>query len=381
MARPAWASRIGRLLAESRRGGGSAARLPWQPALSGVRALAIILVLLFHAGLPVASGGLVGVTLFFVLSGYLITSLLIAEQRERGLVDLRGFVLRRARRLLPALLVVIVLVALIGVLLGESGWVGDSFLTLAYVANWARASGDGMGLWNHAWSLSIEEQFYFVAPLGFALLARFRRPESRAVIGGLVLLVLGSTVTRVVLIGAGMSDERIYFGTDTRADALLVGCAFAAATARWPSWRPRRWMGSVALLVLLVVAVVSPVDVLWPGSMYTVAVLASLAVVACAARSGRHGGILASPALGWIGERSYSLYLVHVPVFMLLGAAVGDFQPVVRVGIAVGLSVLLGAILYQYVERPFRRRRTLRPIADTLAKQDQDLELRWVRAA
>ena len=223
---------------ESRPGGGSATRLPWQPAITGVRGVAILLVVLFHAGAPVMSGGVVGVTLFFVLSGYLITSLLIAEHGAGGRVDLRAFVVRRARRLLPALVAVMVFVGAINAAAGATGSVvADSALTLAYVANWARAMGDPMGMWNHAWSLSIEEQFYLVAPLAFALLVRTRHPGSLMVIGILIGLAIGSTVLRAILIDAGASGARIYFGTDTRADSLLVGCALAACRARWPATR------------------------------------------------------------------------------------------------------------------------------------------------
>ncbi len=338
--------------------------------------------LLFHVGLPVQSGGLVGVTLFFVLSGYLITSLLIAERRETGRVNLGAFVIRRARRLLPALVAVMVLVGAISIVRGGSGSVvADSVLTLAYVANWAQTMGDPMGLWTHAWSLSIEEQFYLVAPLAFTLLARNRHPSGWTVIGVLAGLAIGSTVVRAVLIDAGASGARIYFGTDTRADALLVGCALAATRARWPAWQPGPLIGPVAMVTLLVVASLPMVHPGWSGSGYTIAVVASMGVVVSALRSEQRWTGLASTALGWIGERSYSLYLVHVPVFMLLNEALGGSPPVVRVGIAVGLSVLLSAILYQYVERPFRRQRTVRPIADTVGKHDPDLELRWVRAA
>jgi peptidoglycan/LPS O-acetylase OafA/YrhL len=339
-------------------------------------------VLLFHVGLPVQSGGPVGVTLFFVLSGYLITSLLIAERRETGRVNLGAFVIRRARRLLPALVAVMVLVGAISIVRGGPGpAVADSVLTLAYVANWARAMGDPMGLWNHAWSLSIEEQFYLVAPPAFTLLARYRHPSSWTVIGVLAGLAIGSTVVRAVLIDAGASDARIYFGTDTRADALLVGCALAATRARWPAWQPGPWIGPAAMVTLLVVASLPMAHPLWSGSGYTIAVVASMGVVVSALRSEQRWTGLASTAMGWIGERSYSLYLVHVPVFMLSNEALGDSHPVVRVGIAVGLSVLLSVILYQYVERPFRRQRTVRPIVDSVGKHDPDRELRWVRAA
>lgn len=337
--------------------------------------------LLFHAGLPVASGGLVGVTLFFVLSGYLITSLLITEHGATGRVDLRAFVVRRARRLLPALVTVMVLVGLIVSVSGAPGFVvADSALTLAYVANWARAMGDPMGMWNHAWSLSIEEQFYLVAPFAFALLARSRRPGTLIFIGTLAGLAIGSTVLRAILIDSGASGARIYFGTDTRADGLLVGCALAACRARWPAWQPGPWIGPVAIITVLVVAAIPLVNPFWSGSGYTIAVVASLGVVVSALRHEQRWTGLASSALGWIGERSYSLYLVHVPVFMVFNQALGGSQPVVRVGIAIGLSVLLAAILYQYVERRFRRPRTVEPILDTVDQPDRELELRLVRA-
>ena len=332
--------------------------------------------------MPIVSGGVVGVTLFFVLSGYLITSLLIAEREATGGLDIRAFVIRRARRLVPALVAVMALVGAIAVFRGEPRWIiEDSVLTLAYVANWARATGDPMGWWNHAWSLSIEEQFYLVAPLGFLLLTRSRHPGSWAIIGVLAGLAVGSTVVRAVLIDSGAPGERIYFGTDTRADALLVGCALAATRARWPAWQPGSWIGPVAMITLFVVAAVPLVNPVWSGSGYTIAVIASLGVVVSACRREQRWTGLASPALGWLGERSYSLYLVHVPVFMMLNEVLEASHPVLRVGVALALSGALAVVLYQYVERPFRRRRTLHQAADDEPRSITDPELGWVRAA
>ncbi len=337
--------------------------------------------LAFHAGVPILSGGVVGVTLFFVLSGYLITSLLIAEREVSGGVDLRAFVIRRARRLLPALVAVMVVVGAIAVLSGETrSVIEESVLTLVYVANWARAMGDPMGLWNHAWSLSIEEQFYLVAPLGFAVLTRSRHPASWAVIGVLAGLAVGSTAVRAVLIDSGAPSARIYFGTDTRADALLAGCALAAARARWPAWQPGSWIGPVAMITLLVVAAVPLVHPLWSGSGYTIAVVASLGVVVSALRLEQRWTGLSLPALGWLGERSYSLYLVHVPVFMMLNVVLEASHPILRAGVALALSGALAVVLYQYVERPFRRHRTIRESAGGEPRPIMDPELSWVRA-
>ncbi len=337
--------------------------------------------LVFHAGAPIMSGGVVGVTLFFVLSGYLITSLLIAEHGATGRVDLAAFVARRVRRLLPALVAVMVLVGAINVGAGATGSVvADSALTLAYVANWARVMGDPMGMWNHAWSLSIEEQFYLVAPLGFVLLARARHPGSLLVIGMLAGLAIGSTVLRAILVDAGAHGARIYFGTDTRADSLLVGCALAACRARWPTWQPGPWLGPVAMVTLLVVAVIPLVNPFWSGSGYTIAEIASLGVVVSAVRAEQRWTGLASPVLGWLGERSYSLYLIHVPVFMVSNEALSSIHPALRVSVAVGLSGILAVILYQYVERPFRRPRRSIEAPSNEATPLREPELSLVRA-
>jgi peptidoglycan/LPS O-acetylase OafA/YrhL len=320
-----------------------------------VRGLAVLFVVLFHAGLPVTSGGVAGVTLFFVLSGYLIASLLMEEREATGTVDVSRFFIRRAWRLLPALVIVIVALLFLGALVGDIHVLAeDSFLTLAYFANWARATGDPMGLWNHAWSLSIEEQFYLVAPFALLAITRSRSPRSRVIIAAMALAVVVSVVWRATLIVNGASDGRVYFGTDTRMDALFAGCLLAAIRMRHPAWTPSRWLGPVALVTFAFLATLPLVNLAGPGSGYTLVTVASTAVVVGALRDDQRWTGLARRPLTWLGERSYSLYLVHVPVFMSLNVVLASAPAPLRVGTAVLVSQGLSAALFRYVEQPLR---------------------------
>lgn len=316
----------------------------------------MLAVLLFHADLPLLSGGVAGVTLFFVLSGYLIASLLLREREETGAIDLSRFFARRAWRLLPALVTVMVALVVLGISAGDaSGLAEDSLLTLAYLANWARATGDPMGWWNHAWSLAVEEQFYLVAPLMLLVVTRGRRAGSRAVVTTLALGVVAATVWRIALIESGASPARIYFGTDTRMDTLLLGCLLAAVRMRHPGWIPGRVVGAVAVPTFVVVAALPLVDLLGPGTGYALIAVASVGVVVGALGEDQRWTGLSSRPLVWLGERSYSLYLVHVPVFMYLNHVLHGVEPAVRVGTAVLVSVALSTALFRYVEQPFRR--------------------------
>ena len=332
--------------------------LPWNASLTGLRGVAILVVVAFHLGLPVAEGGPVGVTVFFVLSGYLITRLLRAEHDATGTVDLRRFAIRRARRLLPALLVAVAVTSLIAAAAGHHSASRDGLVTLTYVANWARAAGDGMGLWNHAWSLSIEEQFYLVWPLVFVLLSMRVRLTSDATVVVLVAGAAVSAVLRVALTSAGL-EERAYFGSDTRAEALLLGCALGLAVAGRPSLSVPAWLGPVGLGVVLFLAVVPTRTFLWPGALYSVTAVASCALLVGLEQSrGRTLGLAGRP-LVWLGQRSYSLYLWHVPVILLIGPMLPASG--IRIAIVATVSIGLAAVSYAYVEAPFRRMATGRP--------------------
>ncbi len=349
----------------------------WRPELAGLRGLAIILVVLSHVGLPVVNGGGVGVTMFFALSGFLITSLLVAEADRTGSVDLRRFFVRRVRRLAPALLVAVTVVFVIAAAAGRASAVErNSLLAITYVANWARAQGDLMGMWNHAWSLAIEEQFYLVWPIAFLLVIRRVRPTSALVIGGLLVVAAASAILRGGLELDGASSERLYFGSDTRAEALLLGCALACLirrgqTVRLPRFAERlpRFAGPVALLVIVVLAATDVSSRLWPGALYTLAAIATCLLILAVLTS--RSWLLASRPMVWIGERSYSLYLWHVPVVLFLIGPLDGVPPVLRIGAMVGISLALATVSYELVEQPFRRG-TLRldrpvPVPGTLA--------------
>ena len=230
----------------------------------------------------------------------------------------------------------------------------DSLLTLAYVANWARSGGDEMGMWNHAWSLSIEAQFYVIAPLALLAVARVAQRRRKALVAVLVLALIASTSIRVAVTATGGSAERVYFGTDTRMDALLLGCLIAASEMRYPSWAPGRWVAPVSLVALGVLAFLPVADSMPGGIGYSLTAFASSGVVVGALREDAWWSRSTGRLLVWLGERSYALYLVHVPVFLVATHALATADPAVRVGTAVLTSLTLSALLFRYVERPSR---------------------------
>ena len=234
-------------------------RLPYMPGLDGLRAIAVISVLLYHGAFSWAIGGFLGVEVFFVISGYLITSLLLSEWRERDAIDLGNFWLRRARRLLPALFVVIAVTTLVALIFlpdEVASLRGDVLSALAYVTNWnfifaQKSYFEALGrpsLVQHLWSLAVEEQFYLVWPLlfigGMKVFGRKRFPI--VVVAG----VVASVVLMWVLYVPGGDPSRVYYGTDTRASGILIGCALAFV---WSPWRLRSNISSGARTLLNVV--------------------------------------------------------------------------------------------------------------------------------
>jgi peptidoglycan/LPS O-acetylase OafA/YrhL len=318
-------------------------RLGYRPALDGLRGVAVLLVLAQHANVPFfAQGGTVGVTLFFVLSGFLITSILRDERATTGRTDFRGFYLRRARRLLPAL--ALLLVGVTAYLLATGQSLVDVLLTAAYASNLAGASGHNLGNLVHTWTLSLEEQFYLLWPLLLPVVARRRRPA-------LVLAVVAALVVawRVVLSMSGASVERIYFGPDTRADAIVIGCALAFALASIPA-RHLRLAAAVSAAVLAGLCAAPPESALaWLLPPIT---LASLVVVAHAARSAPK--LLTWRPLVATGRISYGLYLWSFPVALSVesrGLPVWVSAPTIAV-----VSVALALASWFVIERPFQRR-------------------------
>ncbi|GIF47057.1 peptidoglycan/LPS O-acetylase OafA/YrhL [Asanoa ferruginea] len=349
----------------------SGARFPYQPALDGVRAFAVLAVLLFHGGVAFLPGGFLGVDAFFVLSGFLITSLLLVERSATGRTDLVAFWGRRARRLLPALLLVLATVALVSRFLLPPTELPalrlDSLAGVAYLANWRMmlrggdyfaATGSPSPL-QHTWSLGIEEQFYLIWPLIFIALM------SLAAGRRLLLVVCGvgavaSAAASFFLFSAADVD-RVYYGTDTRAVALLIGCGLAVLVSdRVASGGQHRVLGTLAVGGVVVTGLVwaladgsSPW--LYRGGLTLVA-LGTAAVIAHAVISPRSptARVLGVLPLVLIGRISYGLYLWHWPLYQWLSADRTGLTGLPLLGVRLAAVFAVATASYVLVERPIR---------------------------
>ncbi len=366
----------------------------YQPALDGLRGLAVLAVIGYHLDLAVDQrGGATGVTLFFVLSGYLITTLLLREVDATGGVRLGNFYARRALRLFPALLLLLAATAAYAAIWAPPEQAATSFrvlpYVLLYVGNWYRAlSGFGsLGLLDHTWSLSLEEQFYLLWPpvlVGALLLLGVRRSWRPSLTRPLLgLALLGSIAPLLVRLllwhGSVASGARVYSGTDTAMDPLLMGCALALAfelrahrPARSPGPSRRRALGgldrvlalafwpAVALLLADTVfrlgghsAGAVTFDLLWGGTVFG---LACAVVVGRVVR--RPPRALCWPPLVWVGRISYGLYLWHFPAIRIAVQQGHDTHGLPEyaaklIGVAAALALAVAS--YYLLERPLLR--------------------------
>jgi peptidoglycan/LPS O-acetylase OafA/YrhL len=347
----------------------------YQPSLDGVRAVSVIAVLLYHAGFTWMHGGFFGVEVFFVVSGFLITSLLLDERERSGRVSLGQFWLRRARRLLPALVLVLVATGVYAALRGSSLMQSDVRRdlpwALGYAANWGQIVGGAEYFGNlsplrHLWSLAVEEQWYLVWPLLFLAITRLlRRARARAallVVLGVGVIVLTWWMARETPL-AGDRANFLYLSTLTRSSGLLLG---AGAAFVWRPWRARRAEESRAAPVLDAVAVVAFAVLVWSfvvavltdRSIYrwhlAVVTLASLALVLVVVHPASR---VARPVFAWrplveVGKRSYGLYLWSWPVSVVVEAYDGSWE---RFGIAMAITVAVSELSYRFVETPIRQ--------------------------
>ena len=321
---------------------GVAPRPRW-PGLDGLRGVAILLVFAFHLPLDVFRAGSYGVTVFFVLSGFLITSILLDELRTKGRVELRWFYGRRAARLLPALLLVVLGHYILQVtVLGEPEmWWGRTWPVLAYVANFVAVGGTELVHMSHTWSLAIEEHFYVLWPLILIAI----KPRWRLV--GAWGLAVGFAAWRLVLLLMGASNVRVFFSTDTNAFALFLGCALAVTYLERPPREIGRNVSTISLGSLILASTI-PWDFADRRLLFLsipVAALAATAVWALVATPNRW---LELPLLRWFGRISYGLYLWH---FVLIS------MPWERLPIPVILPMVLTPIAvatasYYLVEAP-----------------------------
>jgi peptidoglycan/LPS O-acetylase OafA/YrhL len=349
-------------------------RLPYVPALDGLRGVAVIAVLLHHGQVSWARGGFLGVDVFFVLSGYLITTLLVREQASTGRIELRAFWSRRARRLLPALLAVVTAVAAYAAWLAPSASLGrlrgDALATLGYVANWRFiAAGDSYfdqftapSPLRHMWSLAIEEQWYAVWPLvvvGLLVKLRVTATEAFALT---VLTATGSALLTVQL-GAATDPVRVYYGTDTRAQALLVGGALAFALAARSdraaealAGRGARLGGVVGLLTLAVLLILADGGSRWlyQGGLTVAALAAAGVVVGALAAGGPVSRLLALEPLRLIGVVSYGGYLWHWPIYVLLTPDRLGVSGAALLAVRLVTTLAVAAASYRLIERPIR---------------------------
>jgi peptidoglycan/LPS O-acetylase OafA/YrhL len=385
------------------------------PALDGLRAVAVLGVMLYHGGAPLVGGGFMGVNIFFVLSGFLITSLLLGEWVKRLTIRLGQFWTRRARRLLPALLLLLVGVAIYAKVFATPGEFADlrldSLSTLFYVANWHFIFGGSSYFaqtaqpspLEHMWSLSIEEQFYIVWPpvaLAMLRLGRRLRPSRRlwpifatAVVGALA----SALDMRLSYFAHPTSVTRLYEGTDTRCQDILVGAALAIGMAMWAQRRtplservgrrrrtPTSWLGititpitaweiaSPAIRACLQVLgwsalagclylwsrVTTSVPALFKGGYFLFALGVALVIfTVITAQAGSLSRALANPVFRYIGKISYGAYLWHVPIFLLLDASRLHLYGLPLLAVRIGTTLVVATASFYLVEQPIRRGR------------------------
>lgn len=360
--------------------GNDGGRLMRLPGLDGLRGIAVAGVVVFHADLGVMVGGYLGVSTFFTLSGFLITSLLLVETADSGTVGLRGFWGRRFRRLLPASLVTLALVAtvfawLVATVDQLDGLRAGILSSLAQVANWhfilVGSSYEDLfaapSPLLHFWSLAIEEQFYLVFPLLVLGLWRATRGR-RALIGGaFALLALGSALLPILLT---MSRDRVYFGTDTRAAELLLGAVLAVLLG---DRRVRRKLVSPTALrtsVLVGAVVLGGIQLWWwwsleqsAGFLYEggFALYAAMTCVVITAASLPNGQLRRALSVGpllWLGERSYGIYLVHWPLFLAIRQSWPDSSAPLRAAVGIPAALVLAELSFRFIEQPIRQRRS-----------------------
>ena len=346
----------------------NAPHIAYRPGLDGLRAIAVAAVFLYHSRIDWLPGGFLGVDLFFVLSGYLITSLLLVEWEARNRIDLRRFWLRRARRLLPALVVVVLASLALAAIFARQDLAhtrSDAVSSLLYYTNWHEIAANHsyfnlMGnpsLLQHTWSLAIEEQFYIVWPLllvpGLVLVGRKRLPM--LVIAG----IAASAALMWILYNPNADPSRVYYGTDTRAFLLLMGILLALV---WP-WIERLRQAVPLLELLGVSALVGTVllflrmqdfnPTLFRGGDLAAAFCFVVLVAAVAHPKTGIGEALGVAPLRWVGERSYGIYLWHWPIVVLV-AGVNARPSVGIVAAEAALVLAVAALSYQFVEQPIR---------------------------
>lgn len=347
----------------------------YMPGLDGLRAIAVIGIIIYHLNKQWLTGGFLGVDTFFVISGYLITSLLLKEYEQTGIINLKNFWIRRIKRLLPAVLVLVSVVTLATLILKPAHIVDikhDAWAAIFYVSNWWYIASDVnyfeqfafMPL-KHLWSLAIEEQFYIFFPIILiTLLLTLKKYRNVALIFWIVSLI--SLLLMVIISQPNVGHSRVYFGTDTRLQTILLGVLFAFI---WPPFKLKKnpaptlkhiidGIGIFGLLstCLLFFFVNDNSNWIYNGGFYLISVLALFIILSAVHPSGRFAKALGNPLFVYIGKRSYSLYLWHFPVISFVHSYFVDGQiPFYVYFIDIILTLIFAELSYRYVEQPFRK--------------------------
>jgi peptidoglycan/LPS O-acetylase OafA/YrhL/lysophospholipase L1-like esterase len=348
----------------------------YMPGMDGLRAIAVLAVIAYHLNLRFAPGGMLGVGIFFVLSGYLITDLLVTELEQNKRINLKGFWMRRVRRLVPALLLILIFVSIWVTFLEPSelpSLKGDVLAALLYVSNWwfifhhvsYFASFGPPSPLGHLWSLAVEEQFYLLWPLILILAALFLHRRGK-VFWFTLVLAIASALAMAFIYQPGTDPSRVYYGTDTRAFALLIGSALALI---WPSRKLPTVIANssrvmldlvgltgLAILLFMIWHTSEYEAFLYRGGLVLLSVATALVIAVLAHPASLLGKVLGMKPLRWIGVRSYGIYLWHYPVIILTSPAVNtEGVDVYRASLQVIVSILLAALSWKFVEDPIRR--------------------------
>ncbi|MCM3718460.1 acetyltransferase [Fictibacillus phosphorivorans] len=344
--------------------------------LDGLRAIAVLAVIAYHLNFDWAAGGLLGVTVFFVLSGYLITDLLIAEFHTSDRINFKDFWLRRARRLLPAMFTML-LVVITWVTIFEQAMLDrleeDTVAAILYVSNWWYIFQDlsyfesfgPPSLLTHFWSLAVEEQFYILWPLVILLVLKMKVKEG-SMFSLMLLGAIASAAAMALLYEPGTDPSRVYYGTDTRIFSLLLGASLAVV---WPSRKLStnlpseiRWkLDFVGLFGLLFIFYMfwsadQYQDFLYQGGMVAMSVASLLVVAVIVHPSSKLNTILGFKPLRWIGVRSYGIYLWHFPVIVLTSPQWGaDAPSLVQTSLQLVLILTFASLSWTFIENPIRR--------------------------
>ncbi|MBI5087336.1 MAG: acyltransferase [Actinobacteria bacterium] len=387
---------------------GQVSRVPHLPGLDGLRAVAVVAVMVYHANNTWLHGGFLGVEVFFVISGYLITLLLIAEHERSGRVDLKQFWLRRARRLLPALfgmLALLVVYLAVGFRSAQGRTRGDIVAGVGYISNWYQiwvgagyTASEAFAPLRHLWSLAVEEQFYLLWPIIMvAILSRGRAQLPRVALWLFGVSVAIAAVTAVLYVPGDISsactpeamhgywkiagrcvsvNDALYLGTITRAGGLMMGAAFAMvwrpmALMRGPMRNKSRQLDVLALFGVAALGYLfwklhladPALDIngsrfdpwLFRGGIFATGAATLLVIAAATHQRSLAGVLLGNPLFDWIGTRSYGLYLYHWPIYQIIRKEAGVTLSVTQFVAAMLVTVPLTELSYRYVEMPIRR--------------------------